>query len=191
MLVAFSVGCTGPMMNADVVPPGVLTALGEDEGFLVMQIDTDVPVENVALQSGIVARALSKGQHLWIIRLPAGRYQWDRIDFGSQAGIDEAVFMSQLRVPRDDEFEFDVLPGAINYPGELIIRTDQYSRSSGYASIRNRNHSAMAVRRLRETHPGLIDAFPIRHAGSGEDGFLEFYSRQRQSSNSRTVSEPD
>ena len=82
-----------------MVPPGVLTALGEDEGFLVMQIDTDVPVENVALQSGIVARALAKGQHLWIIRLPARRYKWDRIDFGSQAGIDEAVFMSSFLRP--------------------------------------------------------------------------------------------
>ncbi len=107
-----------------------------------------VPVEQVLFDIGPVASALPKGQHLWILRLPARRYAWYRIDLGSQAGVDEEYLVSHDGLSDENEFEFDVLPGIINYPGELIIRTDAFFRSSGKVWVRNRNHSAMAIRRL-------------------------------------------
>ena len=148
LLLGLSTACAGSMKNAEVVPPGALLPLSEDEGYLIVQIDTDVPVEQVLFDTGPVASALPKGQHLWILRLPARRYAWYRIDLGSQAGVNDEYLVSHDGLSHENEFEFDVLPGIINYPGELIIRTDAFFRSSGKVWVRNRNHSAMAIRRL-------------------------------------------
>jgi len=178
---ALVAGCAGSIRKDQVVPPGTLVELAEDEGLLVIQIDTDVPLEDVRLTAGSVAQGLPKGQYIWVIRVPARRYAWQQIDMGSEAGIDGRYKMSDVELLHEGEFEFEVVPKSINYPGELIIRSDPFDRSSGRRSIRNRNHSAMAIRRLRKTHASLIDAFPIRYAGWSGDGFLDFFTRERQS----------
>jgi hypothetical protein len=177
---AGSAGCVGSVDRHEAVLPNTSATLDANEGLLIVQIDTDVPVERVLLTSGAVATALPKGQHLWVIRLPAGRYGWHRVDLGDQSGIDSNFFMRDIDLIRENEFEFEVLSGAINYPGGLIIRTNARYRSSEAVLIRNRNHSAMAVRRLIEAYESLLDAYPIRYAGWSGDGFLEFYSQERR-----------
>ncbi len=181
LLLGVAAGCAGSIKNAEVILPGAPVVLGDHEGLLIIQIDTDVPLEQVLFTRGTVASALPKGKHLWIIRAPVGLYEWQRIDLGSQAGVAESHFTRDVELSNENEFEFEVLSGTINYPGELIVRTDDFSRSSGRVWIRNRNRSAMAIRRLSRTHTELLDAFPIRHVGWSEDGFLEFYTHKRRS----------
>jgi hypothetical protein len=167
--------CAGPV--ARPVVPGTPVELAHGEGLLIVHVDTQVPIEALALDRATVSERLPRGRHLWLIPLERGRYRWDRISFGSDSGAAHIH-----RIDRSDEdFAFDVEPGVINYPGELVLRADVSTRSvSGSVRVRNRNHSAMAVRRLRDLDPDVLRTFPLRHAGASGDTFLEVYSRERK-----------
>jgi dienelactone hydrolase len=161
------------------VVPGVRVELAEDEGLVVVQIDTEVPLEQVSLDRAVVSGALPSGSHIWLVRLATGRYRWKRVAFGSRAGVAQVYAFE----PGDADLRFDVEAGKINYPGELVIRAHPIFRSArGGIYIRNRNHSAMAVRALRRIAPDVLSAFPLRHAGPRGDGFLDYYSRERDRS---------
>ncbi len=73
--------------------------------------------------------------------------------------------------------------GKINYPGELVIRKSSLSSwRNQILIVRNRNHSAMAVRDLKGSYDALLSALPLHYAGSSGDGFLEYYMKKRDSS---------
>jgi hypothetical protein len=156
--------------------------LGEKEGLVVIQVDTDVALESARLGKYEIFRNLPKGRHLWLVRLPAGEYSWSRIALGAESGRDFDLNLNRVdrRMAQvedwvwDDEFTFDVVPGVLNYPGELIVRYDGV-----WMSVRNRNHAALAVYGLEESYPQVLATHGLRNAGPGEDGFLEFYTRQR------------
>jgi dienelactone hydrolase len=161
------------------VVPGVPVELGEDEGLVVVQIDTEIPLEQLSLDRAVVSGAISSGRHIWLVRLATGRYRWKRVAFGSRAGVAQVYPFE----PGDVDLRFDVEAGKINYPGELVIRAHPVLRSArGGIYIRNRNHSALAVRELRRIAPDLLSAYPLRHAGPRGDGFLDYYSRERDRS---------
>ena len=174
----FLAGCATTL---EVVEPGVPVPLGEGEAFLIIHIDTDVQLKNVSLESGTIASQLPAGDHLWIIRTRARRSGWKRIDLEKEGNYRPHLFVGQMDVLNEDEFEFEIKAGAINYPGTLIVRTkNTFPAWPVYAiSVRNRNHSAMAVRALLETHRSLLESLPIRYAGSRGDEFLDFYTQER------------
>ena len=178
---AFLISCASP--EPTIVGGGRSVSLEPDEGLLVVQITTDVAVKEVFISGGSVAKDLPPGDHLWLVRLPAGRYSWSRIDLGPGFGWDGRIGPRNSSVGKDAEYEFDVQAGHLNYPGELILRTNRIGRSSGLGiEIRNRNHSAMAVRRLRKRYSLVIEAFPLRYAGMSGDEFLEYFSKTRRTS---------
>jgi hypothetical protein len=161
------------------VVPGLPVELAGDEGLLVVQIDTEVALERVSLDRAVVSGALPAGKHIWLVRLTTGRYRWNQVGFGSQAGVAQVYRFA----PDDEDARFDVEGGKINYPGELVIRAHPMARSArGGIHVRNRNHSALAVRKLLRLAPDVLSAFPLRYAGSTGDGFLDYYSRERDRS---------
>ena len=174
----FLAGCATTL---EVVEPGVPAQLGEGEAFLIIHIDTDVQLKNVSLESGTIASQLPAGDHLWIIRTRARRSGWKRINLEKEGSYRRHFAVGQMDVFNEDEFEFEIKAGAINYPGSLIVRTkNTFPAWPVYAiSFRNRNHSAMAIRALLETHRSLLESLPIRYAGPRGDGFLDFYTRER------------
>lgn len=183
-------GCATHRM--EVVFPGVAIELGENEGLLILHVDTDVELERVSLRSDVVATDLPAGDHLWIVRMPAKRFSWQRISFGKEAGRRRDVLVTRLEGVDDDEFEFDVLAGHINYPGTLIVRsTSVPGWQRGWVWIRNRNHSAMAIRALLKSHPRLLESMPIRYGGTSGDEFLQFYTEERNRVDSQRVGESD
>ena len=171
-----------------VVLPDLPLSLAEDEGLLIVQIDTNSSVARISAGASVISENLPKGRHIWIASLPAGRYAWSevRIEF---AGLRNSYRPGQFKRLNEHEFEFDVVAGQINYPGELVIRTDPdsfqfdvYRGHAGYfwdISIRNRNHSAMAIRSLLKSHARLLDDYAVRYAGSSGDGFLAFYAKEK------------
>lgn len=170
---ALGSGCAGPAVQPLGASPS--PQLGAGEGLLILHVDSDVPIADLQLNRGSAARSVARGHHVWLVRAPAGSYRWTILRLGSEAG--SAGF---LRLERDDEFVFQVLPGSINYPGALIVRAHPTARSaSGAVRVRNRNHAAMAVRTLRERHAALLEAYPLVYGGASGDGFLEYYTRQR------------
>ncbi|MBW2540598.1 MAG: hypothetical protein JRF15_00780 [Deltaproteobacteria bacterium] len=104
-----------------------------------------------------------------------GRYRWRKIEIGKNPR-DRSNYM----LDPDEELSFEVKAGKINYPGELMIRSGAMSRwGIGDLIVRNRNHSAMAVRELRDSYASILRSFPLHYAGSSGDGFLEYYTRKR------------
>ncbi len=179
-LIGFAfLGCATATATRPPITPEMVPSLAEGEGLVIIDIDTDVAIRRLAANGGIAAENLAKGQHTWIVRAPAGAYRWKHFEVGFESGRAVRRFLDS----DDEEFEFDVVAGVLNYPGELIIRSDVMRRSSGHGIwVRNRNHSAMAVRALGKTHALVVDSFPLRYSGSSKDGFLAHYSKERLSS---------
>ena len=175
---ALIVACAGGPPLA--VKPGPFEPLAKGEGFLVVQVDTDLAIERIDAGSHPIVRDLQPGRHLWLVRMKAGKMRWTGIRLVAQAGNTSAIELESQGVLNEREFEFDVEEGAINYPGEIVVRmyTPEWGVGAG-VTVRNRNHSAMAVRRLSKSHPELVAAHPIRYAGSSGDEFLQFYTQKR------------
>jgi hypothetical protein len=175
LLCFFQSGC-----STGIAPLGPTSPLQleHDQGLLILHVDSDVPIETLRLDRGVAARSVARGEHVWIVRAAAGRYRWTGVQVGAQAGRAE-----RHRLPSEDEFRFAVEAGKINYPGALIIRSPQSSRSvSGNLRIRNRNHAAMAIRELLADHASLLESLPLHYAGLSGDRFLEYYQRMRDES---------
>jgi len=165
------------------VKPGPFEPLGAGEGFLVVQVDTELGIERLQADRAVIARDLQPGEHLWLIRLPAGRYRWSEVRLTAQWHGTKTIRPETFTARDDREFSFDVEAGAVNYPGEIVIRLrDDDAGIVDGLSLRNRNHSAIAVRTLAKTHAPLLAAHPIRYAGESGDEFLQYYTRMRAES---------
>lgn len=171
-------GCAGAPPTP--VASGASEPLADDEGFLVVHIDTAITVERVQAGSLEVARDLPAGEYVWIIRAKADRYRWDEVRLAAQLHGTSTIRPEPAGVFNEAEFDFSLEAGKINYPGHLLIELVSPTGGVGSGvSVRNRNHSAMAIRKLAKSHSTLLAAHPIRYAGSSGDGFLEFYTRER------------
>ena len=178
LIVAGVVGCAGGRMvrvESDSVPE-----LRENEAFLIVHMDTDISLDRVYMHFGSVAKDLPEGDHLWILRMRAGDGSWERIGFGKHLGRRRSVNLEAIDLPNEEEFDFEIEPGVINYPGTLIVRSEVVPglKRLEWTRIRNRNHSARVVRRLIQSHPELLRSRSIRYSGSGRDEFLTFYTSE-------------
>lgn len=183
-------GCVSP--PPEVVKSDSIPVLANDVGILVLHVDTNAPLSGLEANGRSISGELAKGRHLWLVRLPAGRYAWTEIAFAPSPNPNDvpswcrrarpARFdpLTDLKGTRRSEFEFDVATGAVNYPGELILRADYgYCGWVAKVTIRNRNHSAMALESLLKQYPALLDSLPVRYAGSSSDEFLQYFARER------------
>jgi hypothetical protein len=150
--------------------------LAPGEALLIIHIDTEVALESLVLNSRPVAWSLGKGRHIWMVRVREGRYRWKRIEIGN-----DRPRRLKYQLKPDEELGFEVKAGKINYPGELSIRSGS---PSGWGAetliVRNRNHSAMAVRELRGQYDAILRSLTLHYAGLSGDGFLEYYTRTRE-----------
>ena len=184
----------GPSLRAESVAVDAVATLADDEGLLVVHVDTNARLERLVAGDVAIAEELAAGRYAWLVRLKAGRYAWTEIAFAAEpVSRDVRRMCRRDRVARVNplfdlygversEFQFDVEAGAINYAGELLLKAEYHRicRAAHRIWIRNRNHSAMALRSLLKTHPVHLDALPIRYAGRSGDGFLDFYTRERE-----------
>ncbi len=151
-------------------------ALGEDEGLLILDVESDVAIERILLDRAVASGPLPAGRHVWLVRVPAGDYRWSRIEFGNKRPDARRFELSEL----ETDLGFEIEPGAIHYAGQILVRQDSRWRSpSRLPWIALRNHAARAVRLLIDREPGIMAAFPIRHAGASDDPFLDHYSSER------------
>ena len=178
--------CASPQLPVPeaIVSPDVVPELAEGEGLLLVHVDTDQKIEGILANRMPLVGPLERGRYAWMIRVPAGRVAWSRIELPARPiSPGEEPWCPRRRSvridPRNDlygvaesEFEFEVKPGVINYAGELIVRAE-YGRCGmvARAVVRNRNHSAMALRSVARTHAAIVEAFPVHSAGTKGDGY--------------------
>jgi hypothetical protein len=174
-------GCT----TFRVLDPHAPVVLEEGEGILVVHIRTQVKLHSVKISGALIHDAgteLPAGEHFTLLAATSGDYRWHRL---------ERVFAPvtyHYEPPKDEgEWDFTVEAGKINYPGLLVVEGVEGHSSLAVRAI---NQSAMAFFDLERRHPGLIEQFPMRWAGSPRDDFLERYLEAREERSPADGQEP-
>lgn len=152
------------------VAPGDVPVLKGDDALLLISVDTDVPLEFVRIsRTGIgmfdnrTLHAVSKGVSARLYVVPAGRYRWSTVGY-----------VGEYRLSKDPEFEFDVKPGVLNYPGDLVFRRQSWS----HAIVHVANRGLQAMDWMERTHPSVGANARFHFTGRYQDPFPDYY-RQR------------
>ncbi|HJU39809.1 MAG TPA: hypothetical protein VJ724_09575, partial [Tahibacter sp.] len=97
-------------------------ALKPGQGLLLVAIENSAAAWSVRIDGDggdSVVKDLLPGRNTRLLRLPAGKYRFARIDRSDRMRY-------SLDYPHDParraRYEFTVEPGVVNYPGELIVR---------------------------------------------------------------------
>jgi len=154
------------------VEPGTLPALKADEALLVVGVDTNTEIEvarfvrtgqNSEMKS---LHSLGKGQNLRLLVAPAGRYRWSTVELREP--------QVRFRAHKDDEVDFEVRAGRLNYAGDLIFRkVGDYS-----ATLHISNRSLAVIDWLRAQHSAPFEAFAFDYVGRYPDPFPAFYRKE-------------
>lgn len=141
--------------------------LGKDEGWLVVVVDngigaTSVSVDGPGLSDGI-ANTLVRGRNLRLLKLRAGTYRWSKVNRPTW------TTREWFTLDRSPAFEFRVEAGALNYPGDLVMK----SAGDGVALFHRVNRSLEAALQIDAQQPGLRDALAW-HQEPAPDPFLAF-----------------
>lgn len=157
------------------VDDGDPVALRPDEGLLVLSIDTDINIDRVQFRdvarrftSGTSINRPRKGQTFRLFRVRAGEYQWSRATL-----LDLYSYRSWVDFTGNAEFRFKVEAGRINYPGDLILRTNEVGRVGTHLA----NRSLPVLDWLRGAHPQAWASLPFAYAGEYPDPFPEAYRK--------------
>lgn len=151
------------------VDPGEIPRLAADEGLLMVSVDSDVELGSVRIQRerGILGdtrnlRGVGEGRNFRLYAVDAGRYRWANLDRKRRT----------VRLSLDKaHFGFEVRPGAINYPGDLIFRGKQ----SFFGRVHVANRSLAVLDWLQGSHPALLRDFGFAYSGHYPDPFPAKY----------------
>ena len=151
--------------RAEWIEPGSAPALGENEGFALFDIDTDIEVEKIQLDrlgsifSFPKIADLPAGQYTRLLKLPAGTYHFEKFETGWLYWEFEDVRNSK----------FTIEPGKINYVGEVRSRA-----SYGFSrSLSIENTALVASRNFARDYPGLVGKYAWHYTGEFADPFME------------------
>ncbi|GAB3335827.1 alpha/beta hydrolase family protein [Marilutibacter aestuarii] len=156
-----------------LVKPGELPRLGAGEGLVVLALEVGAPVSAIRIAEGEggtvkVLSGLTYGRNIRVYAAKAGDYRWSQLDLFTWS-------MRSRMTLRSDAFRFRVLPGQMNYPGDLVIADAGWS----HASVRVANHALPVMDWLESSHPALARAMPLRYVGLYPDPFPDFYRQAR------------
>lgn len=157
---------------------GELPTLDDDEGLLLVSIDTEFPLEAVymkqegAVFNSRVLKNVSAGRATVLVRVVAGRYAWDKLRIGNWG---RSSYWWDYRLGNDPESFFDVRAGVINYPGDLVVKTI----SAGRSYIQRMDHALLAIDWLESDFPGLLKKRPLIYSGPYADPFPAYYLQAR------------
>lgn len=160
LALALCLGCVRPRPIA----AGDAPTLAPGEGILVVDVESDVPIQRLALSGFVAAERLEAGHHLALLVVGAGSYRWTAIQ------VPGAFGSVRFRIRREDEWAFRVEPGRINYAGQIFVR--RHGSGIGPLFARNLNRSAMAWLELGRRHPELVERYAMHYSGPAEDAFF-------------------
>ena len=131
--------------------PGGLPVLAPDEGILVVDLDTQVPIK--ALKIGLLTAFsdLPVGEHLLFLAISKGEHRWTDVLVQTSRGE------IRYTAPLSDAYKFRVESGRINYSGTISLRAETEGGSLSF-SIRSRSAEVLRILRLR--YPALVERFP-------------------------------
>lgn len=158
-------------------PTDATGQLDGDMGFLLLEVEANARIHRLGVESRdspgsrFYVDKLQKGRHTYLLKVPAGRYAWHRVEIlGYGQRGNERPFVWEL----DDQTEhlrFEIFAGKLNYPGLLVLERD---RSLLYSFTLNRSGELAAL--MNEKASWLMSTIPSVYTGRRRDDFLEFYS---------------
>ncbi len=163
-------GCAARFLRA-----GALVELEPGQGILVVRTGTPEPISLLEVRGQRRLANVPAGTSLRLYVMPAGTYRWGRV--AVRHWIGELLYESGFQMNDDAYWEFRVEPGALSYPGDLLIERDGSGRRFGARVV---NRSALAMPWLEQSHAGLLARYPLRYTGFGRDDFYDEYAKLRR-----------
>jgi pimeloyl-ACP methyl ester carboxylesterase len=165
--------CLAANAGASIRPvhEGEAPTLRPDEGLLLVDVDTTTPINAVRIvQPGSdwgkqTISDLPKGKTSRLFVATAGTYHWSRLE--------RASGWSYYDLHDKPDFQFEVLPGVINYPGDLVFRPGVRT----YLHAPNRG--LVGIDWLRAHAPEVYARYSFVYSGHYPDPFPEFYKTAR------------
>jgi dipeptidyl aminopeptidase/acylaminoacyl peptidase len=158
-----------------VVDPGEIPKLRPGEGLLLVEVDSNWALESIRVKkdgaiftSGVLS-GIKEGHTARLYVVPAGRYAWHEIT---------AFWFARYQLKDKPEYAFEVVPGKITYPGDLVVRlTGPLS-----ANLLVSNRGLRAMDWLESQHPTLARDYAFTYTGHYPDPFPAFYKQARAAS---------
>jgi hypothetical protein len=162
------------------IPPRESVAMKKGDGLLVIDLASEIRVENLQLAAWVRVGPLDPTQRYHILSVPPGRYSWRTVEVSHYG-----YWYRLYRSPDGERREFDVVAGQINYPGQLQLRR----AGPGMIHFGVSNQSAHALADLEQLVPDLLTRHPMVYTGFQRDDFLLEYRRTKEARDVRSVSE--
>lgn len=157
------------------IEPGDALRLDPDEGLLVVSFETEIPVHSVRVErvGRVSASPLMKdvpaGRTVELYAAKAGRYRWVRVEY-----LNTDLWRFYYSVRKDAEFEFEVVAGKLNYPGDAIFGADD----GGHLFLHLANRSLRVIDWMKSSHPQVQRQYPLAYNGHFPEPFPAFYEKE-------------
>ena len=154
-----------------LVREGETPTLRPDEGLLLVDVDSTTPIYAVRIvQAGSdwgkeTISDLPKGKTSRLFVATAGTYHWSRLE--------RTAGWAYYDLHDKPDFQFEVMPGVINYPGDLVYRPGVRTH------LHAPNRSLVGIDWLRAHAPGVYARYAFVYSGHYPDPFPEFYKAAR------------
>ena len=143
---------------SQTIRPGSTPDLDSDTGVVVLVIDTDTPLEDIAFNrvnayEGFELSSADRGRSVHLFEVPAERYRLADFKTGLEEFTPEA----------GGELCVLVEPGQLNYPGHFVFRSAQ--KKDGirtYANWQWRQDVEDMKRRVTIEWTDLLAAYPVK-----------------------------
>ena len=146
-----------------------IETLEKNEGYVVVpiiirdEIPWSIRLKGKKMFGGsYTARDLSSGENFQVVKLPAGQYQWSRINLVSDFYFDL----------ENHSFNLTVKPGVINYGGHLILNINRRFGTAQYDYV---NRSSLVIEQLTDKFYTLSQQYNLEFTGHSPDPFISHY----------------
>lgn len=154
------------------VKPGESVDLKPNEGLVMMVLDSNIPIQSASIMKHgsfgghYVLTSPKAGLSRRLLVAEQGSYNWSEIDMEYR----------YFRLEKDKEYSFNVKPGIINYPGDLVFRTRDYES----AQIHFINHGLGQMDWLAQNNPAIAEKYDFEYSGAYPDPFPAFYRQENK-----------
>jgi pimeloyl-ACP methyl ester carboxylesterase len=167
LAVALSAVAQAAFAGVHKVSPGEAVTLEPDEGLLLVAVDSTHELESLRIErDGVVfghgmLRSIGIGRTTQLFVAPKGKYRWKTVTRGELG----------WNLGDGEEYAFEVRPGVVNYPGDLIFRhLRRYEVSMTIA-----NRGLVVIDWLQKEHLALWRSYGMQFTGHYPDPFPARY----------------
>ncbi|MFB0981898.1 MAG: hypothetical protein QMC62_13410 [Alteromonadaceae bacterium] len=147
--------------------------LTNDKGYLLLGIQTNLDLKSIRIDGPenieLSSKDIKEGSSYFLLDLAAGQYTLDQVKLNSYW---------RRELTDEDYWQFDVMPGTINYVGHLELETWGKWYPTTHAELVNRSSEALEF--LEEKFPNILTNRSISYGGPGQDSFFEFLANQHK-----------